>query len=173
MVARPCDESPDDGRAFGRLRDRVEREKGFQRPAGTAAETVVALGEVRTGVAALERVHVCGLNATSKMRSEERLALTPSLSPRRGGSTHRSRDFHGLWCCLASWGLTSAATSRDNRGDCFAAVDRGAFVPAIVQEGQLLVIEAEQLQDGGMNGVDVRPAFDRPHANFVGRAIDS
>src|SRR5437016_710292 len=87
MVARPCDESPDDGRAFGRLRDRVEREKGFQRPAGTAAETVVALGEVRTGVAALERVHVCGLNLRrevggNKETQKKMIGVERSTSPR-------------------------------------------------------------------------------------------
>src|SRR5437667_7686859 len=30
---------------------------------------------------------------TPKMRLEETLALTPTLSPRRGGSTHRTREF--------------------------------------------------------------------------------
>src|SRR2546423_10048901 len=44
------------------------------------------------------------------MGLEETLALTPALSPRRGGSTHSSRNFHALWCGIASWGLTSAAT---------------------------------------------------------------
>src|SRR5213596_1769239 len=44
------------------------------------------------------------------MGLEETLALTPALSPRRRGSTHSSRNFHALWCGIASWGLTSAAT---------------------------------------------------------------
>src|SRR5437660_9451151 len=44
------------------------------------------------------------------MGLKETLALTPALSPRRGGSTHSSRNFHALWCGVASWGLTSAAT---------------------------------------------------------------
>src|SRR2546425_360982 len=47
---------------------------------------------------------------TPKMGLEETLALTPALSPRRGGSTHSFRNFHALWCGIASWGLTSAAT---------------------------------------------------------------
>src|SRR5437016_12947326 len=33
---------------------------------------------------------------------------SPLPSPRRGGSTHSSRDFHALWCGIASWGLASA-----------------------------------------------------------------
>src|SRR5436853_2799312 len=120
MVARPCDESPDDGRAFGRLRDRVEREKGFQRPAGTAAETVVALGEVRTGVAALERVHVCGLNLRrevggNKETQKKMIGVERSTSPRpslrgeyvfsgvKSAAWYRGRDRVGtrasVWQC--------------------------------------------------------------------------
>src|SRR5437867_3926476 len=57
---------------------------------------------------------------TPKMGLEETLALTPALSPRRRGSTHSSRNFHALWCGIASWGLTSAATIRDQRFDIFA-----------------------------------------------------
>src|SRR5947208_11655391 len=53
---------------------------------------------------------------TPKMGLEETLAL----SPRRRGSTHSSRNFHALWCGIASWGLTSAATIRDQRFDIFA-----------------------------------------------------
>src|SRR5207247_9425409 len=55
----------------------------------------------------------CGIESeplTPKMGLEETLALTPALSPRRGGSTHSSQNFHALWCGIASWGLTSAAT---------------------------------------------------------------
>src|SRR2546430_5174557 len=40
---------------------------------------------------------------------------TPALSPRRGGSTHSSRNFHALYCGIASWVLTSAATERPQR----------------------------------------------------------
>ena len=32
----------------------------------------------------------------------ETLALTPALSPRRGGRTHSSRNFHAIWCRIAS-----------------------------------------------------------------------
>src|SRR5947207_14912989 len=55
----------------------------------------------------------CGIESeplTPRRGLEETLALTPALSPRRGGSTHSSRNFHALWCGIASWGLTSAAT---------------------------------------------------------------
>src|SRR5207247_8903466 len=45
------------------------------------------------------------------MGLEETLALTPALSPRRGGSTPSSRDFHALWCGIASWELTAVATA--------------------------------------------------------------
>src|SRR2546430_17121748 len=44
------------------------------------------------------------------MGLEETLALTPALSPRRGEAPTVSRNFHALWCGIASWGLTSAAT---------------------------------------------------------------
>src|SRR5437773_2868476 len=39
---------------------------------------------------------------TPKMRLEETLALTPALSPRRGGSTHRTREFSRplVWRCF-------------------------------------------------------------------------
>src|SRR5439155_895958 len=35
------------------------------------------------------------------MRLEETLALTPALSPRRGGSTHRSREFSRPLACIS------------------------------------------------------------------------
>src|SRR5437762_4972441 len=46
-----------------------------------------------------------------KMRLGETLALTPALSPRRGGSTHNLRDFSRplVWQCFIG-NLTSAAT---------------------------------------------------------------
>src|SRR5207249_2582470 len=38
-----------------------------------------------------------------KMGLEEALALTPALSPRRGGSVHVPGNFHAFWCGTASW----------------------------------------------------------------------
>src|SRR2546426_4704746 len=56
------------------------------------------------------------------MGLEETLALTPALSPRRGGSTHSSRNFHALWCGIASWGLASAATVRGHKARSFGKI---------------------------------------------------
>src|SRR5437016_7864275 len=55
---------------------------------------------------------------TPKMRLEETLALTPALSPRRGGSTHRTREFSRplVWHCFI--GLTSAATNHIDLANC-------------------------------------------------------
>src|SRR5690348_6779568 len=44
-----------------------------------------------------------------------------------------------------------------------------ALVPAAVAEGQALVVQAEQVQDGGVEVVDAHLPLDRPHAELVGR----
>src|SRR5215468_10927327 len=47
-----------------------------------------------------------------------------------------------------------------------------AFVAAVVQECQVNVVEAEQVQDGGVQVVDVDGVFRGVQAEFVGRADD-
>src|SRR5438874_6914096 len=62
------------------------------------------------------------------------------------------------------------SASGQNFRDDLATVDGRAFVAAVVEEGELLMFHAEQVKERGMNVVDVRPPFDRPQADFVGRA---
>ena len=53
-----------------------------------------------------------------------------------------------------------------------AAVDVGeAEVAARVAVGQLLVVDAEQMQNGRVQVVDVDAVFDGVHAELVGRAV--
>ena len=47
-----------------------------------------------------------------------------------------------------------------------------AEVAALEAVGELLVVEAEQVQDGGVQVVDVDLALDDAEAEFVGRAVD-
>ena len=47
-----------------------------------------------------------------------------------------------------------------------------AEVAALEAEGQLLVVEAEQVQDRGVEVVDVDAVFDGAEAEFVGLAED-
>ena len=49
--------------------------------------------------------------------------------------------------------------------------DRQPFVAAVVREGQLLVIEAQQVQDRGVDVVDVGLVLDGVQADLVGRAV--
>ena len=65
-----------------------------------------------------------------------------------------------------------SATARlgKNRFNYVAAVDGGPFVAAVVEEGQLLVIEAAAVQDRGVDVVDVDLVLDGPQADLVGRA---
>src|SRR5256884_10019803 len=53
---------------------------------------------------------------TPKYGTGETLALTPALSPRRGESTHDSRNFHALWCGIASWDLRRQLRCYGNGG---------------------------------------------------------
>src|SRR2546423_14201114 len=69
-----------DRRLFRRIRWRMECEEGFQRPAGAAAQTAQSLGEIRTGVAALERVHVCGLISTTNGHKFTRITADSSVT---------------------------------------------------------------------------------------------
>src|SRR5579883_711862 len=46
---------------------------------------------------------------------------------------------------------------------------RQAEIPAAVAVGQPLVVDAEQVQDGGVQVVDVDPVLDRVHPDLVGR----
>ena len=48
---------------------------------------------------------------------------------------------------------------------------RQPFVAAVVRERELLVVEAEQGQDRGVNVVDVGWAIDGVQADLVGRAV--
>src|SRR5438132_11846477 len=71
----------------------------------------VAGQEPRHGRRQQVQLPLLGVRASySENGTGETLALTPALSPRRGGSTHTSRNFHAVRCGIASWGLTSAAT---------------------------------------------------------------
>src|SRR5437667_945538 len=69
-------------------------------------------GESSSGgrpIQALRKLRATGLAVPSapKMRLVETLALTPALSPRKGGSMHRARNFHAFCCGIAPWGLSS------------------------------------------------------------------
>src|SRR5207237_4545928 len=44
----------------------------------------------------------------------------PGPLPQERGKHAQVRNFHALWCGIASWGFTSAATIRDQRFDIFA-----------------------------------------------------
>src|SRR5437773_8954013 len=68
-------------------------------------------------------------------------------------------------------GVALGTPSGDDTRDHLAAVDRGAFVTSVVEEGEFLVIHAKQGEDRGMNVVDVRPAFDRPQTDLIRCAI--
>ena len=64
------------------------------------------------------------------------------------------------------------ARSAKNPGHHFTENIGQAFVAAVVAERQLLVVEAEQVQDGGVEVVDVDAALDAVQAELVGRAVD-
>src|SRR6266581_7992730 len=89
IFRRPCGTSTHDTRT--RYGQPCPRElQLMQRMAGNVAADVRRLTfHLRTASEA----------PTLKMRLEEKLALTPALSPRRGGSMHRAREFS----CFLVW----------------------------------------------------------------------
>src|SRR2546425_8083181 len=54
----------------------------------------------------------------------------------------------------------------------FAAHVGEPLLPALEEEGQLLVVHAQQFEDGGVEIVNVDPIFDRAETKFVGGADD-
>ena len=47
-------------------------------------------------------------------------------------------------------------------------IDGGAFGASVVGVGELHVVQTKQVQDAGVQIVDVQPVFDRSQAEFVG-----
>src|SRR5882762_1570685 len=70
-----------------------------------------------------------------------------------------------------SYGASNASGSGKDFGDDFAAVDGGTLVAAVVKEGQLLVLHAQQAQNRRVDVVDVRIAFHRPQTDFICCAV--
>src|SRR6185437_16005904 len=60
--------------------------------------------------------------------------------------------------------------SGQDLGDDVAAVDGEAFVAAVAGEGESFVVEAEDVEDGGVDVVDVDLILDGVEAELVGRA---
>ena len=56
--------------------------------------------------------------------------------------------------------------------DHFAAIDRRPFVPSVVQIRQPLVIHADEMEDGRVNVVNVRPIFNCAQPDLIGLAND-
>src|SRR5437899_8793831 len=54
-----------------------------------------------------------------------------------------------------------------------ARVDGGPFVAAVVEVGEVKVIEAHEVQDGGVEVVDMIGLVDGAEADFVGGADDA
>src|SRR5688572_20526822 len=67
-------------------------------------------------------------------------------------------------------GVPVTRKSRQNLLDRRSADSRGDFLPAVVQECQFAMADAEQVQDGGVDSADVHGVLGRVQAEFVGGA---
>lgn len=125
-------------------------------------------------VSRIEGIEYCS-NVTSSHEPSSSRLLPPCSSERKFAQT--SHDEHG------QSGITSAATNLDQRpkfvrsplaDDVFhhLAVDVGETeVAAGVVVGELFVIESHEVEDGGVEVVDVGLVFDGLVAVFVGGSV--
>src|SRR5581483_4710333 len=67
----------------------------------------------------------------------------------------------------------SPISTLENGLDHLPAVERRPFLAAVVEQGQLRVIQAETMQDGGVQIVDMDPILDGVQANVVGFAVSN
>ena len=92
-------------------------------------------------------------------------------SPGFGGSLVPGIGDHPARHSARSW-LMVRSRSRHDLLDHLAVEVGQAVVAAGVAEGELLVVEAQQMQDRRVDVVDVHLVLDGLEAQFVGRAVD-
>src|SRR5205085_2516461 len=97
-------------------------------------------------------------------RRETFASLRPLREAQAGDASHRRADGFGE-------GAYRGRSGEDSFDD-VAEVVGEPEVAAVVAVGQLRVIEAQQVQDGRVQVVDVHLVLRRPGAELVGRAVN-